>query len=354
MDIRKLQAEAAELAAIAEKGDLTEEQSVRFDEVISALNTRKAQADKAARAVALVNETAVVETASAETAGTIGQIYARSGKAGSRERVSANMEIRATLTGNIVVNPTIDNIGTPEIKAPLTSLVSVTPVSTGDVTVVSAVVSGEGDVFTAEGAVKDELDLVYTSEVKALGTMTGFIKASRQALSDSAQLAGDIDRELTRNLVRKIETHIANTLAAATLEEVTIPDFLQGAAIAKGIVDSGLYTANTIVLHPVDKSSIDTAILAQGGVSPISNNTVWGLNIVTSSSVAPGTAYIGDFAAGVKFYTKGSVDVYSTDADGTDFTKNLVTVLAEARGLAAVVAPNAIVKLVAYTVPAQA
>lgn len=352
MDIRTLQAEAANLAAIAEKGDLTEEQSVRFDEVLSTIENRKAQAEKAARAISLVKDTEVVETVAVETAGTIGQTYVRSGKAGSRDRVSANMEIRATLTGDIVVNPTLDNVATPSFKAPLTSIVSVTPVTTGDVTIVTATPTYGDTIFTAEGTNKEEVELTYTSEVKALGTMTGFIKASRQALSDSAQLASDIDRELTQNLVRKIENHIAGTLSTATFSEVESDDILSAASVAKAIVDSGLYTANTIVLNPIDKSNIDVAVLGLGGTSPIVNNVVWGLNIVTSAAVTQGTAYVGDFAAAVKFYTKNGVEVYTTDADGTDFIKNIVTVLAEARGIAAVVAPAAIVKIVPAVVPA--
>jgi HK97 family phage major capsid protein len=345
MTIRNLQDEAAKLAVIATEGSLTEEQSVRFDEVISLIENHKTQAEKAARAISLVSDTSVVETVVEEVSSSIGQQYARSGKAGSRERVSANLDIRATLTTDIVVNPTLDKISTPAPKAPLTNLVNITPVTTGDVTVVKAVVSGEGATFTPEGAVKDELALVYSSEVLALGTMTGFIKVSRQALSDQAQLASDIDTELTRNLVRKIEGNIAATLNAENLQTVAIPNVLQGSAVAKGIVDSGEYTANTIILNPITKAQLDVTILQEGGVSPIVNNTLFGMNIVTSSSVSGQTAYVGDFASAMKFYTKGSVDVYSTDADGTDFTKNLVTVLAEARGLAAVVAPSAIVKI---------
>jgi len=51
MDIRSLKAEAAELAAIAKNGEATAEQLERMNEIVSVLESRKVQADAAARAI---------------------------------------------------------------------------------------------------------------------------------------------------------------------------------------------------------------------------------------------------------------------------------------------------------------
>ena len=343
-NIENLKAQARSLSDAVLAGDATEEQVAELRAVTAKIEAVNAAAAVAARAVVAADAGTVVEDEAKPASA--GAMFVRGIQKNERARVEVPFETRATVTGDLVINPTLNTVAAPAFQAPLTSLVSTSVVSTGVVSIVKENVTyTEG--FTAEGAVKPAVEISYSSSDVALETVAGLTKATRQALADANYLESRINTALTSNLVRNVEAHVAGVIAAetgiATSAGASLPAAIR---VAAADVEAAGYAAQAVVLNPADAAAIDLAVLAGTVVGPVVNNTIWGLRIVKSNSVAEGTAIVGDFASAITLYTRGAAEMFMTDADGTDFQKNIVTFLAEARIKAAVVAPAALRKAI--------
>ena len=343
MDIQKLQAEARDLAAIAKSGDASEEQMARMAEIATTLEARKAQADVAARAIAAATESTVAETKATEEApASMGAAFVRSTNPAARER-SERVEVRAITTANIVTNPTLVNVATPAIKAPFASAVKIERVSTGSVDYITKNVTYGADVVV-EGQLKPETIVSYQPTSVVLDTIANFIDVTRQALKDDNRLAGLIDGDLRDAIVlsteSKIASAIATNVAIGTSSATTLKDAIR---FAIADVETAGYEATSVVVHPTSLALLDLEV--SGSFRLVDRNaTIWGVPVVTSNLVPVGQAYVGNMAAGVTWFAQDGVDVYTTDSDADKFRKNIITVLAEIRAKAAVVAPAAIQK----------
>jgi len=353
MDIRTLKAEAAELAAIAKNGEATAEQLERMNEITSALENHKVQAEAAARAISFVDADTVETTKTEDAPASLGAAFVRTVAAGERTRspkVEGEFEARAITTSTIVTNPTLVPVPEPAPRSPLASLVNIERVNTTSVDyVVETVV--EGTDVVVEGDLKPETTITFTPNSVVLETVAHYVDVTRQALEDETRLQGIIDNALRNGLVRKSE----NLIATAITSDVNIVE-QQGATLLDAIrfgmaqVEDSDFTPNTVVVNPFDLASLD--VEAAGSFREITRNgTFWGMNVVTSSEIPAGEAYVGDIASAVTWFDRGTAAVYTTDADADKFRRNIITVLAETRAKAAVVRPAAIVKCTIIPAP---
>jgi HK97 family phage major capsid protein len=69
--------------------------------------------------------------------------------------------------------------------------------------------------------------------------------------------------------------------------------------------------------------------------------SLWGLPVVVTKSTPAGTALVGDFARAAQLFRREGVLIEMSNSDGDNFTRNLVTILAELRALVATYAPAA-------------
>ena len=205
--------------------------------------------------------------------------------------------------------------------------------------------------MTAEGAAKSlaDFDLVVASaNVKKV---TAYIKVTKEMLDDVALMRSEIDQELTELINLKIDDQLLNgtgltvnltgintnaTAWAAGAFALTIPtpNVFDVIRTAINQVRVNLFEPNYIVMHPTDVTKMDLAKASDGHyVLPpfISNDgtTVSGIRVVSNTGVTVDNFLVGDFSkAGVRFKEGLTINVgYEND----DFTKNLVTILAEAR-----------------------
>lgn len=343
MDIRSLQVEADALAAIAKNGELTAEQETRFDEILGALETRKSQAEKAARAVSLTDATAVETTTVDEAPASMGAAFIRATAGTSRTRTNP-VEVRAAITtSSIVTNPTLVPVGPAPVRSPLAGLVNIERVATTSVdTVVESVTYG-ADVVV-EGQLKPETTIAFTPASFVLDTVANFIDVTRQALEDETRLQGIIDGALRNGLVKKSEQLIASAISTnGSITTATGASLKDAIRFAIADVESNGYNATAVLVNPSDLATMDVEV---AGIfrSLDQNSTLWGLTVVTSSDIESGTAYVGDFSSAVTWFDRGTAAVYSTDADADKFRRNIITILAETRAKAVVVRPAAIVK----------
>ena len=181
--------------------------------------------------------------------------------------------------------------------------------------------------------------------------VTAYIKVTKEMLDDVALMRSEIDQELTELINLKIDDQLLNgtgatvnlsginqtaTAWAAGAFALTIPtpNVFDVIRTAINQVRVNLFEPNYIVMHPTDVAKMDLAKASDGHyVLPpfISNDgtTVSGIRVVSNTGVTVDNFLVGDFTKyGVRFKEGLTINVgYEND----DFTKNLVTILAEAR-----------------------
>lgn len=209
---------------------------------------------------------------------------------------------------------------------------------------------------TAEGVLKNQIDYDLVVASESVKKRTAFIKVSTEMLGDIDFMESEIKNELMRELLKDVEAQVYNgdatgsnlrgirTVATAfsagsfagAVDNANEADVLTVAINQIQIADQD--TPNYILMHPTDvtklklykvsstdKRYIDRLALIAGQL------TLDGIPIIATTLVTAGEYLIGSFDLAT-VYSKGGVMV-NVGLDGNDFTKNMVTVLAEWRGL---------------------
>lgn len=205
--------------------------------------------------------------------------------------------------------------------------------------------------MTAEGAAKSlaDFDLVVASaNVKKV---TAYIKVTKEMLDDVALMRSEIDQELTELINLKIDDQLLNgTGLTVNLTGInTNATAWAAGAFALGIktptkwdvlrtainqVRVNLFEPNYILMHPTDVTGMELSKASDGQYimppfAALDGTVVSGIRVVANVGVALDSFLVGDFSkSGVRFKEGLTINVgYEND----DFTKNLVTILAEAR-----------------------
>jgi len=215
--------------------------------------------------------------------------------------------------------------------------------------------------MVAEGAAKPSSDIKFELLSTSAKVIAHWFKASKQVLSDIAQLRSIIDQRLLYGLALKEEqqllygdgtgqnllgivpqaTPYAAPIAIADLNKL---DVLRLAMLQAALAE---YPATGHVMNPIDwtemelmKDTIGRYVIGnpQGGVAP----TLWRLPVVETQAMNVGKFLTGAYQMGAQLFDRweGRVEAgYEND----DFTKNLVTILGEERLALAVYRPQAFV-----------
>jgi HK97 family phage major capsid protein len=209
---------------------------------------------------------------------------------------------------------------------------------------------------TAEGAAKNQIDFDLVVNNESLKKTTAYIKISEEMLSDIAFIESEINNELMREILKAVEAQVysgsgagndlngivtqATAFAAGTfagtVDNANVADVLTVAANQIRLAEHD--APNYIMLNPsdltalkliktstTDKRYVDRLVMVAGEMS------LDGIPIIETTLVAADTFLIGDFSKAT-VYDKGMVDI-KVGYENDDFTKNLVTILAEWRGL---------------------
>lgn len=213
----------------------------------------------------------------------------------------------------------------------------------------------------AELAAKPESDLRFDLVNTSAKVIAHWMKASRQILSDFSQLRSVIDQRLIYGLAYAEENQLLNGdgtgqnlngiipqatayTAPITVAGATSIDMIRLMALQAELAE---YPSTGIVMHPTDwawvevlKDTTGRYIIGnpQGSISP----TLWGLPVVTTKAMAVDKVLVGAFKLGAQVFDRWDARVevgYVND----DFTKNLVTILAEERLALAVYRPESFI-----------
>lgn len=206
----------------------------------------------------------------------------------------------------------------------------------------------------AEGASKPQTDFDIVEATAKVEKIAVWIKVSKEALADIKFLQAEINTELRELVELKLDEQILSgdgtspnlkgilpvvpTFAAVSTMALLVPtpnrfDVIM-AAVAQ--IAAANFTADSVVLNPADFFALQLTKDANGGyiMPPFSSAnglTIAGLRVVSNNGVAAGTFLVGDFKkASLAIREDVNIQVgYVND----DFTKNLVTILAEMRAV---------------------
>jgi HK97 family phage major capsid protein len=203
----------------------------------------------------------------------------------------------------------------------------------------------------AEGDLKTEAPMDVTEATIALKTVAHWKAITRQALEDIPQVQTIVQNRLLAGVRSKLEADAVAALVAAGVPSVEGADLLSAIRVGIATVEDAGYTANAVAVNPEDAATLDLNAMGVTYNGPVRNGTAWGLRIVAARSIAPGSAYVGDFTQGLTWFDRGTTDVYMSDSHADFFLRNQLVILAEARAAFAATEAGAIVEAAA-TAPA--
>lgn len=237
----------------------------------------------------------------------------------------------------------------------LRELVTVRPVSSSYVAWAEQANPDGGAGQTAEGAAKTQADFDIVEANKKVEKITAYIKVSKEALDDIAFLNSEINTELRELINLKFDADIlSGTGTSPALKGIltyTSTISVAGSPLAAGVdnannfdviraaawkIASNNFQANYALINPVDAAMMDLAKGTDGHYilppfSTADGKQIAGLKVIENNGVTAGDFLVGDFSKsnlGIREDLTISIG-YEND----DFTKNLVTILAEVRAV---------------------
>ncbi|HKV67686.1 MAG TPA: phage major capsid protein [Gaiellales bacterium] len=238
---------------------------------------------------------------------------------------------------NYVLPPRQQDIVIP----PMLQIVDVVNVTGGVVEWVTVTGDPQAAVVP-EGTAKPEAVLTFTPTSAPLDTLAHWSQITRQALDDATYIRSVIEGKLRRGITLAVADAIQDAIVAATIPTATGTDLLGAIRTGIGTVQSAGYMPNAVVLNPADWAALDVSVMGGTLGGPTIGQTFWGLTVVPSRWQTAGVALVGDFKAGVVWFDRNVSSVFISDSHQDLFIKNILVILAETRGKAAVPEPNAL------------
>lgn len=270
--------------------------------------------------------------------------------------VKASVQVKAVTTGLASGGPLIIPVRDapnmmPQQRLTIRALLPVINIGSGTVEYVQQDSRPTGAAPVAEGAAKPESNMTFSLETSTARVIAHWIKASRQVLEDAPQLSSMIDLELRYGLALAEEVQILNgdgtgqnlnglmTNATAFTDAAGIIgaganyiDVIGAAILQSALAD---FPPTGVVVHWADwwrmlltKDGEGNYIL--GSPQSMAMPQMWGLPVIPTKAIAAGNFLVGSFETAATLYDRWSPRVevgYVND----DFTKNMVTILAEQR-----------------------
>lgn len=249
----------------------------------------------------------------------------------------------------------------PRQRMTIRDLLSVVEIGTGTVEYVRQTSRPTGAAMVPEGALKPLSDFAFDLASTTAQVIAHHIKASRQALEDHAQLRDLIDVEMRHGLALKeeeqllfgdgIAPNLSGLVQAAPdfvdplgLTAPTRIDLIGAALLQSALAD---YPATGIVMHPSDWVRISLLKDADGryivgSAVDMVQPRLFGLPVIATKAMVAGEFILGDFARAATIYDRWQPRVEVGFVD-QDFTRNMITILAESRIALAIKQPLALV-----------
>ena len=203
-----------------------------------------------------------------------------------------------------------------------------------------------------ENVTKGESAITFTLATVPVITLAHFIPLSKQVVADSPMLMSYVNGRLVYGLKLKEETQlllglgtggeITGIQTGATAYTVESPQLTNEIDIVRDAITQAQvaeYTPNFIVLNPADWDTIQRFKTGISGDqtyvygSPHQSwmaTPLWGLTPIVTNSQTAGTFLLGD-TNGAMIFDRQQASIEMSNSNGTDFVKNMITLLAEER-----------------------
>jgi HK97 family phage major capsid protein len=228
----------------------------------------------------------------------------------------------------------------------------------------TAFTNAAATVSETAGTTKPQSDLQLNVVTSNVTTVAHWVQATRQILDDLPMLRSYIDGRLMYGLGYVEDNQLLNgagtgtdlngvytqaTASTANLAVIVSPTKIDVLRVAILQATLANLPATGIVLHPTDWMTIETAKDSQARylVGDPQNRVgarLWGLPVVETLAMTSGKFLTGAFQGGAQIFDRQDAAVEISTEDGTNFVKNLVTILCEERLALAVYNTLAFVK----------
>lgn len=215
--------------------------------------------------------------------------------------------------------------------------------------------AGASGTWTAESGAKSESSPVWQEVSEEVKKIASYVKVSKEMLEDLSFVRSEINNDLLAGLNESIEDALINGSGvgsvingllsipmglptftagsfAGAVQDANISDVLR---IAKGQVESANFTPTHVVLNPADITALQLTKSSTGEYTypmyiPMTGEMrVADMIVVSSNYIAQDSYIVGDMSkVSVKFRNNLALSV---GLDQDDFTRNMITILAEAR-----------------------
>ena len=207
--------------------------------------------------------------------------------------------------------------------------------------------------MTAEGALKSQADFDLVERQAVTQKITAFIKVSKEMISDLPFMQREINTELMELVALKLDAQIlsgdgtGNNLVGilenaipwavgSFAGQVAIPNQLDVLRVAIAQIETALFQPNYIIMHPTDVAKFDVTKTVYGEYTQPMIYTDLngvkrynGIEIIVNTGIDVDTFLVGDFTkSNLRVREEMNIQVGFVN---DDFTKNLFTVLCEAR-----------------------
>jgi HK97 family phage major capsid protein len=207
----------------------------------------------------------------------------------------------------------------------------------------------EESLWVNEAGAKFNGEVKYEEVSEEVKKIAAYIKVSKEMLADLAFVSSEINTELMEAIEQNIDLSLVNGGGGNDLNGLlsVAPAFSAGSfandvpsanisdliRIAKAQIEAANFMPTHVVLNPEDVAKIELTKASDGSYTyPAfwdANMRVAGLVVVSSNNITAGTMIVGDFT---KFNIKFREDMnMSVGYENDDFTRNMVTILCEAR-----------------------
>jgi HK97 family phage major capsid protein len=215
---------------------------------------------------------------------------------------------------------------------------------------------------------------IITERVKTIAT---YFDASRQVLEDYAELQGiltslgsyKVNAEMDRQILSGSNSgeDLDGIITQATAYDTSLLSattgytlFDQINAAAQQVAEADEFPATFFTCHPRDwyrmtrLKDADKNYLLGGPMMGVGPRDVWGLTPVPTTQMSSGSFLVGSgISPAIEFRNRMELEVAISTEEGNNFTKNMVTIRFEARGLLAVYRPGSFITGSFLNSPAQ-
>lgn len=275
-----------------------------------------------------------------------------------------NLDVKAAGTMSITSNYSGGQVALSQLEAGvarivrrmpfLRQLVNVAGTTSKYITYIEQKNPDGGAGMTAEGALKSQADFDLVETSKAVKKVTAWIKVSKEMIADLPFMRNEIDTELMELVELKLDAQILSGDGAGDNLEGILQNAVAFSAggfalslvspneydvlrVAISQIQGAEFNPNYIVLHPEDCAKMELTKTSTGEYTYAMSYVVDGIvrvksvPVIENTGVTAGTFLVGDFTkSNLRIREDLNVQVgYVND----DFTKNLMTILCEARAV---------------------